>query len=61
VLREDVERRLREDHRLTDMQIAECFELASEDPGSLDLRDMLEAPRAIAGEVRKKSAADRSI
>jgi RNA polymerase sigma factor (sigma-70 family) len=61
VLREDVERRLREDYRLTDMQIAECFELASEDPGSLDLRDMLEAPRAIEDELRKKSAADRSI
>jgi RNA polymerase sigma factor (sigma-70 family) len=58
-LREDVERRLREHHRLSDTQIAECFESASEDPGPLDLRNML-GTHAIDDEVRKKSETDRS-
>ena len=58
-IREDVERQLREEHRLSDVQISECFELASEDAGPLDLRQMLsESP---AGEAaRKKSGQDRS-
>jgi RNA polymerase sigma factor (sigma-70 family) len=61
LLREDVERRLREDHRLSDPQIAECFEAASEDPGPLDLRQMLVEPRTSDDVLRKKSEADRSI
>ena len=55
-LREDVERQLREDAGLSDAQIAECFESASEDAGPLDLRQMLGDEAA-----RKKSAPDRSI
>jgi RNA polymerase sigma factor (sigma-70 family) len=59
-LREKVERRLREDHRLSDAQIAECFETASDDPGPLDLRDMLGG--TVPGDAaRKKSEPDRSI
>ena len=41
VLREDVERQLRDDDGLSDAQIAECFASASEDAGPLDLRQML--------------------
>jgi len=53
LLREDVERQLREDPGLSDAQIAECFASASEDAGPLDLGQML-------GE-RKKPAPDRSV
>jgi RNA polymerase sigma factor (sigma-70 family) len=59
ILRDQVERRLREDHRLSDAQIAECFEMAADDPGPLDLRDLL--GHAVAKTTRKKSASDRSI
>lgn len=52
LLREDVERQLRDDAGLSDAQIAECFESASEDAGPLDLGQLL---------ARKKSVADRSI
>jgi RNA polymerase sigma-70 factor (ECF subfamily) len=51
-LREDVERQLRDDHRLSEAQIAECVASASEDAGPLDLRELL---------GRKKSEPDRSI
>src|SRR5471030_1543254 len=53
LLREDVERQLREDPGLSDAQIAECFASASEDAGPLDLGQML-------GE-RKKPTPDRSV
>jgi RNA polymerase sigma factor (sigma-70 family) len=52
LLREDVERQLRDDNGLSGAQIAECFESASEDAGPLDLGQLL---------GRKKSVADRSI
>ena len=56
VLREDVERQLRADPGLSDAQIAECFESASEEAGPLDLRQLMgDAP------PRKKSPPDRSI
>jgi RNA polymerase sigma factor (sigma-70 family) len=61
VLREDVERRLRDDHRLSEAQIAECFESASDDPGALDLRNLLVEPQVTGDGPRKKSEADRSI
>jgi RNA polymerase sigma factor (sigma-70 family) len=51
-LREDVERRLRDDPGLNDAQIAECFESAAHDAGPLDLGLLL---------ARKKPASDRSI
>ena len=54
-LREDVHRQLRDDSGLSDAQIAECFESASEDAGPLDLREMLGD-----AELRKKSSRDRS-
>lgn len=60
-LRADVERQLREEHRLSVVQIAECFESASEDAGPLDLRQMLDDQGPGDQAVRKKSAPDRSI
>ena len=55
-IRADVERQLREDAGLTDAELAQCFEVASDDPGPLDLKEMLGAPA-----VRKESARDRSL
>jgi RNA polymerase sigma factor (sigma-70 family) len=52
LLREDVERQLRDAAGLSEVQIAECFQSASEDAGPLDLGQLL---------ARKKSGADRSI
>jgi RNA polymerase sigma factor (sigma-70 family) len=61
VLREDVERQLRQDPGMGDAQIAECFASASEDAGPLDLRQILgDEGRAVTA-ARKKSAGDRSI
>ena len=61
VLREDVERQLRQDPGLGDAQIAECFASASEDAGPLDLRQILgDEGRAVTA-ARKKSAGGRSI
>ena len=51
-LREDVERQLRIDQRLSEAQVAECFAAASEDAGLLDLGQLL---------GRKKPEPDRSI
>lgn len=53
-IRTDVERELREDRRLNDAQIAECFASTSNDAGSLDLEPLL------GSAARKKSADDRS-
>ena len=50
-LRRELERHLRQEHRLDDAQIERCFACVSEDPGPLDLGGML----------RKNSAPDRSI
>jgi RNA polymerase sigma-70 factor (ECF subfamily) len=50
-LRREMERRLRQEDRLDDVQIERCFACVSEDPGTLDLGGML----------RKDSAPDRSI
>jgi RNA polymerase sigma factor (sigma-70 family) len=60
-LRKDVERQLREDAGLSDAQVAECFESASEDAGPLDLRIMLGEPMPGDLAARKKPAPDRSI
>jgi RNA polymerase sigma-70 factor (ECF subfamily) len=54
-VRETVERSLAADEALGPDQIARCFECATEDPGTLDLRHML----ATDG-TRKEIAADRS-
>ena len=53
-IREHVERQLRREG-LSDDRIGACFDAAAQDPGPLDLRDVLDA----AG--RKRSATDRSI
>jgi len=55
-LREDLERQLRDEAKLSDAGMAQCFEYAMDDAGPIDLGEILDAP----GE-RKKSAAHRSI
>jgi RNA polymerase sigma factor (sigma-70 family) len=50
-IRDAVERYLRDEAGLSDLEIAECFETAISDPGALDLQRLLE---------RKNSTADRS-
>ena len=55
-IREDVERRLRDEHRFSDGEISECFASMSADAGSIDLGDWLDP-----GQGRKKSAAGRSM
>jgi RNA polymerase sigma-70 factor (ECF subfamily) len=56
LIRRDIERQLRVDQRLTEAEIAQCFASAMQDPGPMDLREMLEP-----AEVRKESTVDRSI
>ena len=51
-LRAEAERRLRDDHRFTPEEIAECFSSVSEDAGTLDLGVLLSD--------RKESVDDRS-
>ena len=53
-IREHVQRQLRR-KGLSDDRIGACFEAAAQDPGPLDLRDVLDAAGG------KKSATDRSI
>ena len=55
-IREDVERRLRGEHRFSEREISECFASMTADAGSIDLADWLDP-----AEGRKKSAADRSM
>ena len=50
-IRDAVERHLRDEARLSDAEIAACFETAAGDPGALDLQQLL---------GRKNPAADRS-
>ncbi len=51
VLRQEIERHLRDQERLDTAQIEQCFSYVLEDPGPMDLGGML----------RKNSASDRSI
>src|SRR5262249_22714761 len=55
-IRDDVQRLLADEDRLTPAEVARCLELAAEDPGTLDLAEALGA-----GGERKKSELDRSI
>src|SRR5439155_6025827 len=41
LIRLDIERRLGDDARLTDDQIAACFASVADDPGSLDLKQVI--------------------
>jgi RNA polymerase sigma-70 factor (ECF subfamily) len=54
-IRETVERDLRDTAGLSGAEIARCFECVTEDPGTLDLGDLLDV-----GSVRKKPTLDRS-
>ena len=54
-IKEHVERQLREEHRLSEAEITECFSSVVEDAGSLDVRDLLDD-----GAGRKEPAFDRS-
>jgi RNA polymerase sigma-70 factor, ECF subfamily len=53
-LRGEVERYLRQRNTLSDAEIAECFAVVSQDPGELDLRQLLRS------DARKESRDDRS-
>jgi len=55
-IRNDVEQQLRADEQLNDAQIAECFASVSEDPGPINLREMLDA-----GAERKELVPGRSV
>ena len=54
-IREDVERQLRQDERMSEAEVAECFSSVVEDAGPLDLADMLGVEPA-----RKELEPDRS-
>lgn len=54
-IRTTVERELADNAGLSGAEIARCFECVTEDPGTLDLRDLLDE-----GPGGKKSAVDRS-
>ena len=56
-LRARIEAALRSESRLSEAEIADCIASVSEDAGTLDLRDLLEAGHPAA---RKKIPADRS-
>jgi RNA polymerase sigma factor (sigma-70 family) len=53
-LRGEIERRLRSQHALSEAEIADCFAAVSQDPGELDLRQLLRI------DERKESRDDRS-
>ena len=54
-IRDEVERRLRDDHRFGAAEIAECFASVTSDAGAIDLSDWLPAGG------RKNAAANRSL
>jgi hypothetical protein len=55
LMRDAIEHDLRARHGFDDHAVAWCFQSAAEDPGSLDLRQVLGAPAE-----RKIAAAERS-
>jgi RNA polymerase sigma factor (sigma-70 family) len=65
-LRGEIERRLRDEHGLSAAEIGDCFAAASQDPGELDLRQLLRMEPAStkraarSQEPRKESPDDRS-
>ena len=54
-LRDEVERRLRDNHGFGDREIEECFENAQSDAGELDLFALLDNGRKISGDDRSRS------
>jgi RNA polymerase sigma-70 factor, ECF subfamily len=64
-LRGDIERHLRDQDGLSDAEIADCFAASSEDPGELDLHQLLRmepasTERVAGSRERKESRDDRS-
>jgi RNA polymerase sigma-70 factor (ECF subfamily) len=61
-IREDVERQLRDEHRLSEAEVTQCFASVAADAGPLDLRQWFhdEPPEAAPRIERKESAPDRS-
>jgi RNA polymerase sigma factor (sigma-70 family) len=65
-LRGEIERHLRDEHALSAVEIADCFAAVSQDPGELDLRQLLRMEPAStkrgarSREDRKESRDDRS-
>jgi DNA-directed RNA polymerase specialized sigma24 family protein len=55
-LRAEVERRLRDDHRLSPPEIAASFEVVAADAGAMDVRTLL-----ASDEPRKESPLERSL
>ncbi len=55
VIRENIEQYLRREHRLDEADIGRCFECTIDDPGTLDLRELLGSTA-----VRKESEPERS-
>jgi RNA polymerase sigma-70 factor, ECF subfamily len=64
VIREDLERRLRDDFGFSKTEIEECFRSIADDAGNLDLGEWLDTGRSrteASAEARKKSGLDRSM
>jgi RNA polymerase sigma factor (sigma-70 family) len=64
VIRNDVERRLRDDCGFAKTEIDECFQSIADDAGNLDLGEWLDTGRSrteAPAEARKKSVANRSM
>ena len=64
VIREDVERRLRDDRGFSKAEIEECFRSIADDSGNLDLAEWLETGPSLnqpSADARKKSPANRSM
>src|SRR4029078_5537768 len=64
-LRVDIERHLRNEHALTTAEIADCFAAVSQDPGELDVRQLLRieiasTEREARSRGRKEPRDDRS-
>jgi RNA polymerase sigma-70 factor, ECF subfamily len=63
-IREDVERQLRVERRLSDAEVAQCFSSVAEDAGPLDLREMLDSKAGLKTGLYersgKESVSDRS-
>jgi hypothetical protein len=65
-LRGEIERRLRDQHGLSAAEIADCFAAVSQDPGELDLRQLLRTEPASTKRIarsredRKEPRDDRS-
>jgi RNA polymerase sigma factor (sigma-70 family) len=55
LIRDDVERQLRLEQGLTDVEVEQCFACVTEDSGPLSLQDMLETPASPADARNRRS------